>query len=535
MQKMKVSFSVHFVRFILFLIAGLFISSFAYSQSYRTPLKSDFLIDYKAQSRQDSSEQNIEEEQIYNENEITEPKQEVQTEEYEEEVVEYVGSGVGDSLPLEPWYRKERKKKAVRAEANSDVRKELVEEKQLFQTMLTKESQIAPKKSYPPILEKEIVPSASEKKQIKQAAKIQKETIANDKEWIKSLKKTYSKGKAETKICNIGLKNFGSLDAKKFMFGDKRYGNYEKQGRAITKKLIQMKCRVVAIQGLIGLNSFDAKNTINLLAASMTHFSKFKWEGHLGLTNNPNRFNGFLVSDDNIKVQQLRLRYYDPLIHYTGFLEEKYALGPAELSLIIKNRETKEEKEIVLITDDLRIKNLEPTIDEKKYNMHIAESLRNIILKRQLDGFIANNAVIIGLINRMRGRNDLSSKILEGTVHLSDFVTPQKCDLEEETVEEDSDETEIKDKKSKKEEEKKPQVKVVVKCSQEINRGVELFGLFGRSSKAVDDQTAEIYMLGKDLSYVQRHEKSLANFSLSSDNVEYGIKTAQIIAVDINW
>jgi hypothetical protein len=477
----------------------------------------------------------------------------------------------GDSAaqPLGAWIRlKPREAEQTGKEAAPGIRSEtekaeIEEEKALFNKLLERRKP-AQESSAPmaPVVSKAFL-DKEQKSRLAHAEKVQRKVLKKQTMLLKKLAVNDKRGKPELRICTLNLNIYGTFKAVR---SNTRRGakNYLAREKAIVSLLAESGCNVVALQGLVGMNLADAEKGINRLAEKVTKHTSWRWTGYVGGSNNKEGFNGYLISNHNIRVEAGTSYVFDELVKLPGFGEDRFVRGPFEVVLRVRDSEHGIWHAVVLITMYFRKALDQIAVEPEGYRMQMAETLRRILEKRSQQYAEGNKPVIVLLGDRAEPRYAPAAQILEGALQLKDFRSGGPCEVKEIGQEAPGGE---KNNGQQAAAAKKysAKVKYVAACSTDLPHLKVLFGLSAetlvpvlvrsrmvKGAKKYDlvapderaeklmraekrRQQSEIYLFEQDLHYAWAEPGSTGRYAVVAKKLRGGVKHSPLVAADLNW
>lgn len=376
------------------------------------------------------------------------------------------------------------------------------------------------------------------------------------------------RGLPEVRVCTLNLQNYSTRTEVRRVTKDKDLvKKHRRKEREIVSAITSEACTLVAVQGVVGTSLKRAKAGLDALAEKLSSKSDFSWQAYLGASNHRLAYNGFLVSDFNLKVLTIKNLANEELPRFSEFEEETFFRGPIELVLQVANRENKPNRELILYNWHFR-KNIDAAnIDAERARMQMAEALRRYVLKRSRKLQGTPRPVIVVLGDREVGRYAPATRVLEGGLRLLDFRESGACKLERLEREEEKviliTEGPSKGKKRRKKE-IIPEYKT--SCEEELQRLKLLFGVIAeqlpplpdvkkvtvdeetsyrvpksygkrlrKSQKKARERTAEIYLFQQDLPFAFERSAVEGRYAGNVVEVEYLPEKSPLLRIDLNW
>ncbi len=376
------------------------------------------------------------------------------------------------------------------------------------------------------------------------------------------------RGLPEARVCTLNLQNYSSRTEVRRVTKDKTLvKNHRRKEHEIVEAIAKEACTVVAVQGVVGTSLKRAKEGLEILAEKLSQKSDFSWQAYLGASNHRLAYNGFLVSNYNIKVLTIKNLANEELPRFSEFAEETFYRGPIELVLQVKNRQEKANRELILYTWNWRKLVDGASPEAERARMQMAESLRRYLVKRSRGLRGTPRPIMVVLGDRESGQFAPATRVLEGGLRLLDFRDSGPCRLEkvEKEIEEIVTITEGPS-KGKKRRKKVTLTEFKDVCEEDLRRLKLLFGLVGEQippppevkrvevDEAVSyrvpksyrkklrklwresrERTAEIYLFQQDLPAAYENSLVEGRYGINVREVKYLSEKSPLLRIDLNW
>ncbi len=461
--------------------------------------------------------------------------------------------------PLEPWFKVEplenpppHSPEAVIApkEDHEQQRKLLLEESFLDEDEpLVEQGPIVKKELEKPFIEierKKLTKSQQHRIQV-----VKKRLAQESRRYWKKVQKTLAEDprrERELRMCSVNVANYGEFkDVKRILQKISKF-KLQKLEQSLVQAITEVNCDIVALQGIIGRNRATAETALEKLSKKISK-KEATYRSYLLESGHKYARQGFLVRSE---VEVVRTwAFTDTLLpRFEVFERTKFPRAPSAIWLKVKKKGGElnkeggaETKEVVFLTmqlqDDLILRKAETEV----MKMQLAEGIRQLV-ETQANDNPQQIWVIAG--DRVGLRTSPSAQILTGRLRLAEFKSEGKCRRLDNVSPGES----------------------TYECGEGAHYPASLVGLLSTtttwlsplqlrmkeengekvrsyvrkkprppvlSSKDRLAQSAEIYMLPRDLQYALMEFGKFGEYAVGKKKVANQLIGSPLLWVDINW
>ncbi len=244
---------------------------------------------------------------------------------------------------------------------------------------------------------------------------------------------TDPRGEIDLVVCSQNLHNYGLYKTVASKLGLDRDGYAEKES-AIAQRIIKTKCDVVALQEVASSSEEDGRLALTQLTGTIRSMSGRVFDFVVGSSNDATMRNGFLVAKDRAEILNMLSYTKVELPKISDKQKPRFFLrSPLEIQISVKPKGEGKAKAITLINFHNKSKagsSKDPVdLEWETYRMEMNEAIRRIIEVRHRKALLGSDNLLIVLGDRNANYDSASAKILDGSLHLTDFKTDSFCRL----------------------------------------------------------------------------------------------------------
>lgn len=244
------------------------------------------------------------------------------------------------------------------------------------------------------------------------------------------------RGEPELVLCSQNLNNFG--DEKSYLRRVKgaTMSSYKYKLRDLIARFYRAQCDIIAVQEVLGRTEEKGLESLAILAKALKEVSNREFDYLTGETNDKLLRQGFLVAKDRATVLN-KISYARVDLPQLS-KEQKphfFSRGPLEVQFSIRPR-TKHGKKRLVTVVNIHFKSqssrsgTDPSgLAFETLRMEMAEAVRRVVYDRHRVEFERGSNILAIVGDRNSNFDVASAKILEGTLHLSDFQGSGPCRL----------------------------------------------------------------------------------------------------------
>jgi hypothetical protein len=401
------------------------------------------------------------------------------------------------------------------------------------------------------------------------------------------------RGEKEIRICSANFNGYGTNEENDRLLKKVGKPKIAKAEKSILEAIVNAKCDVVSVQGIVGRSPSFAQEAMDVLTKKLgKRGDKCPWIGMVARSKEQSGYQGFLIKDlTNGPILGHRvLTFTDQIIRLPGEVQKttytsKNQLVPRDfmkLSLQVKSSDVevpsllstdtkstvKTSREIVLINGILA-KGVAPFQSEDRLlKLQISEVAVKIFEQEQGRISPVEQPIVLLTIDRVEGVLGGVQQILTGRINLDDFEQGGMCKIlsKADIAPKPAEESEDEDGEKKKKKPTTPSKIVdltedtIVSCGSKIDRPQLRFDLLAsvpfevqKSSPPEEEpvegakkkpkapkrdlelQTTGIFLVSDDLRYTAKKSSNLLDSTAGRVKISNGLPGAYLVWADLNW